>query len=230
VSGAGCSRVTHPFATDPPSKLGFTVRLACVKHAASVRPEPESNSPSMFTRHQPTEAGQQQTQRTDPKVQSDSASKRTRQPTGWAPHPNLNHQPTPQHGTGHMASTTWHTVEFSRNRRASPRDLAIPSQRLVCSPRSPWRSGGFATLPDPRGLRNHPCELIRGLTSQAADASRAHEAPLDQSGVAACGTSHRFVRGVRSSLPGDLWNITRMLPRSANRCRVTPVTWSPSSA
>src|SRR3954447_20978295 len=48
-TGAGYSRVTHPFATDPPSKLGFTVRLACVKHAASVRPEPESNSPSMST-------------------------------------------------------------------------------------------------------------------------------------------------------------------------------------
>jgi hypothetical protein len=32
--------------------------------------------------------------------------------------------------------------------------------------------------------------------------------------------------GVRSSLPGDLWNITRRVPRSANRCRVTPVTTS----
>ena len=41
---AGCSRVTHPSATDPRSKLLFTVRLACVKRAASVRPEPGSNS------------------------------------------------------------------------------------------------------------------------------------------------------------------------------------------
>ena len=38
---AGCSRVTHPFAT----RCKHLVRLACVKHAASVRPEPGSNSP-----------------------------------------------------------------------------------------------------------------------------------------------------------------------------------------
>ena len=40
------SRVTHPFATRPPSckQLGGPVRLACVKHTASVQPEPESNS------------------------------------------------------------------------------------------------------------------------------------------------------------------------------------------
>ena len=44
LSEAGYSRVTHPSATDPRSKLLFTVRLACVKRAASVRPEPGSNS------------------------------------------------------------------------------------------------------------------------------------------------------------------------------------------
>src|SRR3954463_7112470 len=31
-----------------PHRSGFTVRLACVKHAASVRPEPGSNSPLMI--------------------------------------------------------------------------------------------------------------------------------------------------------------------------------------
>ena len=36
------SRVTHPFATG----YCYPVRLACVRHAASVRPEPGSNSPS----------------------------------------------------------------------------------------------------------------------------------------------------------------------------------------
>ena len=35
------SRVTHPFATG----YCYPVRLACVRHAASVRPEPGSNSP-----------------------------------------------------------------------------------------------------------------------------------------------------------------------------------------
>ena len=47
---ADCSRVTHPSATNPEVyqsediKTTFIVRLACVKHAASVRPEPGSNS------------------------------------------------------------------------------------------------------------------------------------------------------------------------------------------
>jgi hypothetical protein len=46
--GAGYSRVTHPFAARVPPK-GLTARLACVKHAASVRPEPGSNSPLTST-------------------------------------------------------------------------------------------------------------------------------------------------------------------------------------
>ena len=35
--------ITHPFATLL-TLAGFLVRLACVRHAASVRSEPESNS------------------------------------------------------------------------------------------------------------------------------------------------------------------------------------------
>ena len=44
--GAGCLRVTHPFATKITEVI--SVRLACVRHAASVRPEPGSNSPIKF--------------------------------------------------------------------------------------------------------------------------------------------------------------------------------------
>ena len=88
-TGAGYSRVTHPFATDPPSKLGFTVRLACVKHAASVRPEPESNSPSMSTGPPP------------PKRQGNRHNKET--PNG-AIHPASNTEP-PTHGGG---PAFWH--------------------------------------------------------------------------------------------------------------------------
>ena len=44
--GAGRSRITHPFATlTTKQSLVDPVRLACVKHAASVHPEPESNPP-----------------------------------------------------------------------------------------------------------------------------------------------------------------------------------------
>jgi hypothetical protein len=45
---AGHPRVTHPSATRSPSSCEERklVRLACVRHAASVYPEPGSNSPS----------------------------------------------------------------------------------------------------------------------------------------------------------------------------------------
>lgn len=41
---AGYSRVTHPFAAFPRCKHLVLARLACVRHAASVHPEPGSNS------------------------------------------------------------------------------------------------------------------------------------------------------------------------------------------
>ena len=47
VRGAGCPRVTRPFAASCAPRGGaFAARLACVRRAASVRPEPGSNSPS----------------------------------------------------------------------------------------------------------------------------------------------------------------------------------------
>src|SRR6202008_4534227 len=45
VTGVGYPRVTHPFAALPQAEAWFVAPLACVKHAASVRPEPGSNSP-----------------------------------------------------------------------------------------------------------------------------------------------------------------------------------------
>jgi hypothetical protein len=47
-------QITHVLLTRSPleyPRKGLSVRLACVKHAASVRPEPESNSPN---KNQPT--------------------------------------------------------------------------------------------------------------------------------------------------------------------------------
>ena len=43
LSGVGCIRVTHPCATLEPRRA-LTVRLACIRPAASVHPEPGSNS------------------------------------------------------------------------------------------------------------------------------------------------------------------------------------------
>ena len=44
LSEAGYSRVTHPFAAKAVPEGTSFARLACVRHAASVRPEPGSNS------------------------------------------------------------------------------------------------------------------------------------------------------------------------------------------
>ena len=46
LCGTDCSRVTHPSAarTAQSKLLAVPARLACVRHAASVRPEPGSNS------------------------------------------------------------------------------------------------------------------------------------------------------------------------------------------
>ena len=52
--GAGSPRVTHPSATQSLNRhpegivVKCFVRLACVKHAASVHPEPGSNSHKKF--------------------------------------------------------------------------------------------------------------------------------------------------------------------------------------
>ena len=45
--GVGHPCVTHPSATPSASENTESVRLACVRHAASVYPEPGSNSPSV---------------------------------------------------------------------------------------------------------------------------------------------------------------------------------------
>ena len=55
VWGAGRPRVTRPFAADRRPEGRVTARLACVRRAASVRPEPGSNSP--FERHRAGPSG-----------------------------------------------------------------------------------------------------------------------------------------------------------------------------
>ena len=51
LSEAGSSRVTHPSATKKITEAIFSVRLACVRRAASVRPEPGSNSLKFVSKH-----------------------------------------------------------------------------------------------------------------------------------------------------------------------------------
>jgi hypothetical protein len=58
--GVGHPCVTHPSATPSRSEEHQGVRLACVRHAASVYPEPGSNSPSVVYRTTPRGVGSAQ--------------------------------------------------------------------------------------------------------------------------------------------------------------------------
>ena len=112
-------QVTHVLLTRSPlvhpKKRGLTVRLACVKHAASVRPEPGSNSPlkkqhpanpthnqAKPTRHQKInkEPNHQQT----PNTQSGAINQRKKQETNQkqGPFPKKQHPPK-QHPTTNQA-------------------------------------------------------------------------------------------------------------------------------
>ena len=159
----------------------------------------------------------QQTLRTV-QTDQDSASIKDPPPTGWTADPHLNHQPTRQHQAGHMASTTWHTVEFSRNRRASPQDLAILGERLVVSP-CVSRSGLHHSTPSP-GRSEPPCRAALDHRSWARPCRGRTKHLRSDRGCSPAGPatsrSLRIRLRVRSSLPGDLENITRMSRRTPN--------------
>ncbi len=71
--------VTHPSATPSGTEAPEDVRLACVRHAASVYPEPGSNSPSMFY---VTTADQRPSGGTAPCVRAIQAIRTSRRCTG----------------------------------------------------------------------------------------------------------------------------------------------------
>ncbi len=126
------------------------VRLACVKHAASVRPEPGSNSPlmSISEPHQPARTTDTQ-KRTPPKqgnlaktdVHSSSAIPKES-------HHEDNHKGRPR--TGFVGIDFWHAVEFSRNGRTPTRPpQPRPGQPCYSTPpRAPGANpGGHASGP-----------------------------------------------------------------------------------
>jgi hypothetical protein len=97
---------------------GLTARLACVKHAASVRPEPGSNSPSTVT-HQPhthtrTRGGKPETEAQPQPTTPTHTEPRRR---SKEPPPPLRRRKEPkQHKLGCKDKQT-RAVEFSRNNR-----------------------------------------------------------------------------------------------------------------
>ena len=90
-----------------PQQAGIIVRLACVKHAASVHPEPGSNSPLKKNRHNRQPPGK----REPPAAQNLKPAVKTRPHHGVAQSSQFN-----QSITINWYQQTWHTIEFSNNR------------------------------------------------------------------------------------------------------------------
>jgi hypothetical protein len=126
-------QVAHVLLTRSPlihPRRGITVRLACVKHAASVRPEPGSNSPLTLTKPPPpqkTRTAEETKQRRTKNPRQINAttrpkpSRHTHLTKGTNQHEPDQEQPQPQPMP--EASNNWHrhkkhTVEFSRNGRS----------------------------------------------------------------------------------------------------------------
>ena len=96
------------------------VRLACVKHAASVHPEPESNPPQKNLHGKPTNGSQKEKRRTI-LVRPRTVTQKPRHPsnplgyhTGGHRTGNQEPQATPTRMRP-MASSTVHTIEFSNH-------------------------------------------------------------------------------------------------------------------
>jgi hypothetical protein len=89
-------------------RKGLSVRLACVKHAASVRPEPGSNSPNKNFPHPQAQAEFESEQSDLTKRHQKLASKKQ----------TASRHGAPKHGQKQQQNkTTKHTIEFSNNTR-----------------------------------------------------------------------------------------------------------------
>ena len=114
-------QVTHVLLTRSPlitqeQAPKITVRLACVKHAASVRPEPGSNSPLMFKPQHPNKQGERKNK---PRRVTDSSRAERVKLTQFQ----FNQRKTrstpatqrpPKQTEIKLGIDFWHAVEFSR--------------------------------------------------------------------------------------------------------------------
>ena len=136
-------------------RRGFTARLACVKHAASVRPEPGSNSPLMSVGSAPegafTDYGKRSTtgnQRSTVQIWRIAdvtvVCLHQRNPPCGAHEPKARRRPR---GRG-IGIDFWHAVEFSRSGRA-------PKYCLF---------GRFRGNPSTLALRGYPVKSVPELT------------------------------------------------------------------
>jgi hypothetical protein len=211
-----------------PTRRWFTVRLACVKHAASVRPEPGSNSPLMSL-WQAARSGVADTMKVSwhrqmiCRIPKESVVRSNRNPTGPGKPPTdgvlaltfgtlLSSQGADAHRSGPFGPSSGQLSYFT----GYPRDVKLPTPGIP--PRRPHRPAHYSTGADadvfpgrspqdrppdrcPLLLPGDPVNLTRGLwASQIARSTRSHG--WASRGGCALGSSPRPSLGGSASLPG----------------------------
>ena len=133
---------------------GLSVRLACVKHAASVRPEPESNSPNKNP--QATAQAEFESEKSETKQDTKNWHQKTSTP-----------KREKEADKKQQTKTTKHTIEFSNNTPARPRNQPAAKSRglVVRTIRNPPKWGfplGAAALFGPGPCRSDSDKLREG--------------------------------------------------------------------
>ena len=107
-----------------PQKQGLSVRLACVKHAASVRPEPGSNSPQRkFNQKNQAQSLTPDTQKILTKINSKDEQKMHPKAVSTSQHPktgqpaHTHHTPQTNKSAQQTTTTTRHTKSTSTHYR-----------------------------------------------------------------------------------------------------------------
>ena len=162
-------QITHVLLTRSPlvyPRRGLTARLACVKHAASVRPEPGSNSPLKQTKQRK----QTPTRKTLPKNPPAPTTTHTQQ-TSTSHH---KHQTGNKQKQQTNSSTNKHTVEFSKithTPKHQPTKASTPGQ-----PNQPYPISTIRVQPGQR-LRDTPTPSAIGVNNTPTTRARRREWP-----------------------------------------------------
>ncbi len=195
-------------------QAGLSVRLACVKHAASVRPEPGSNSPMKTIRKLISNTQQKPTKNIDSK----SASK---EPDTHQPHPHKERNQQ-MHENKKISTDFRYTVEFSNNKPT--RDVRTSEEAIPRGGNTPRSVPGAITLSrPPDGGRNDPTSISGGDTCGVwhPDRPRAWRlsAPASCSVLRGAGLSYGQIADYAKS--AGQRGRHRRFPSSAGTCRAT---------
>jgi hypothetical protein len=157
-------------------RRGLSARLACVKHAASVRPEPGSNSPTKTCRkihpskkHTPQNKCMSNCQRNPHHHKKWRHEIKQKLALAYQKHPvefsKNNHTPTPTHTRADTGATTQtyptgsgpsRTCSHSEQLLVDPaRGTRTPSRNAACSS----RTGSPPRPADLREVRPAPCQI-----------------------------------------------------------------------